>query len=728
MIRTKGFIWSVVILVGMVSVLYAPTLRIWKVSTKEELIKGEPLSTSISSEGKVTLAPTVQEIYAPPEPYLWSAVVDSKGNLYVGSGNEGKVFKIDSEGKGRLFFDSEELEIHTLLVDKNDNLLVATSPNGKLYRITPEGSASTLFEPREKYIWSLAMDQQGNLYAGTGIRGRIFKIDSQGKGELFWESQQTHITTLTIDNKGNLLAGSDPGGHVYRISPQGKGFVLYDSPLQEVHCVVCDERGNIYAAAIAGKAAPPQEKKEAPSASVRLSMVEKEAQKAPATLAPTTPTEIKSAIYRISPEGEVEVIWEANTVTVHSLTLDAKGNLLVGTGDKGYLLSIDPSGSETLLAKLKVKQLSSLFTTSGGEIWIATSNLGKVFKMSPNYPLVGIYESTPYDTVTTSQWGNLWWKGTKPSGTNIKLYTRSGNTEKPDNNWSGWSPPYNNEEGSPIISPPARFIQWKGELTTQDPSITPTLESLSLAYLQQNLKPQIINITIHPPGIYYKKPSPYEDELLANLPEEFESAYEKKTPTTQAGGEENLGRKAYKKGVRTISWQATDGNEDRLVFNLYFRGIDEERWMVLKEDLTEPVYTWDTFLVPEGSYVVRIEASDAPSNPDGLSLSARQQSAPFDIDNNPPQIVNFSVRPSVKNIEVSFSVRDSYSFLRLIAYSLNAGEWKRVHPKDGLLDSKEEAFQLTIPSPPVGEHILVVKAEDGMYNIGTGKAVFRVGR
>jgi len=90
--------------------------------------------------------------------------------------------------------------------------------------------------------------------------------------------------------------------------------------------------------------------------------------------------------------------------------------------------------------------------------------------------------------------------------------------------------------------------------------------------------------------------------------------------------------------------------------------------------------------------------------------------------------MNLTVRPSVKNIEVSFSVRDSYSFLRSIGYSLDAGEWKRVYPKDGLLDSREEAFQLTIPSPSPGEHILVVKAEDRMYNIGTGKAVFRVGR
>lgn len=150
--------------------------------------------------------------------------------------------------------------------------------------------------------------------------------------------------------------------------------------------------------------------------------------------------------------------------------------------------------------------------------------------------------------------------------------------------------------------------------------------------------------------------------------------------------------------------------------------------MVLKEDLTEPIYTWDTFLVPEGSYVVRIEASDAPSNPDGLSLSTRQQSESLDIDNNPPQIVNFSVRPSVNNTEVSFLVKDSFSYLRSVAYSVDAWEWKRVFPRDGLLDSKEEAFQFTIPSPPAGERILVVKAEDGMYNIGTGKAVFRVGR
>ena len=42
--------------------------------------------------------------------------------------------------------------------------------------------------------------------------------------------------------------------------------------------------------------------------------------------------------------------------------------------------------------------------------------------------------------------------------------------------------------------------------------------------------------------------------------------------------------------------------------------------------------------MPNGTYVVKIVASDAPSNPPGTALTGELDSRRFDIDNTPPII------------------------------------------------------------------------------------------
>ena len=39
----------------------------------------------------------------------------------------------------------------------------------------------------------------------------------------------------------------------------------------------------------------------------------------------------------------------------------------------------------------------------------------------------------------SSTWGSMSWHGTAADGNRIELFTRSGNTETPDETWSAWS-------------------------------------------------------------------------------------------------------------------------------------------------------------------------------------------------------------------------------------------------------------------------------------------------
>lgn len=154
----------------------------WRVNTRAEIEKGDANGVSIADNGTVTLAPALNEVFDTKQAYVWSAVADKAGNVYLGTGHEGRVFKVDAAGKGSLLYKTSELDVMALAVDSAGNVYAGTSPDGKVYRITPSGEAKVFFEPKAKYIWSLAFDAQGRLLVGTGDKGIIYRVNADGTG------------------------------------------------------------------------------------------------------------------------------------------------------------------------------------------------------------------------------------------------------------------------------------------------------------------------------------------------------------------------------------------------------------------------------------------------------------------------------------------------------------------------------------------------------------------
>src|SRR3954469_18376076 len=156
--------------------LQASSPKFFQAATQTDFLKGDVENLSIDSHGQLTLGPVTELVYETSAPFLWSMIAAPDGTLFVGTGNEGKVFKIDPQGKGSLFFDSAELEAHALALAPNGGLYVGTSPDGKIYKVDRNGNATTFFAGDDKYIWALAVDSAGNVYAGTGDKGTIYKI------------------------------------------------------------------------------------------------------------------------------------------------------------------------------------------------------------------------------------------------------------------------------------------------------------------------------------------------------------------------------------------------------------------------------------------------------------------------------------------------------------------------------------------------------------------------
>src|SRR5256712_2767791 len=142
--------------------------KFFQAATQTDFLKGDVENLSIDSHGQLTLGPATELVYETSAPFLWSMVAAPDGTLFIGTGNEGKVFRVDPQGKGSLFFDSTELEAHALALAPGGGVYVGTSPDGRIYKVDRSGTATTLFDGDDKYIWALAVDGKGNGFAGTG--------------------------------------------------------------------------------------------------------------------------------------------------------------------------------------------------------------------------------------------------------------------------------------------------------------------------------------------------------------------------------------------------------------------------------------------------------------------------------------------------------------------------------------------------------------------------------
>ena len=123
----------------LITPLQASSPKFFQVATQADFLKGDVENLSIDSNGQLTLGPMTELVYETSAPFLWSMVPGADGALFVGTGNEGKVFKIDAQGKGSLFFDSTELEVHALALGPNGGVYVGTSPDGKIYYVDRGG-------------------------------------------------------------------------------------------------------------------------------------------------------------------------------------------------------------------------------------------------------------------------------------------------------------------------------------------------------------------------------------------------------------------------------------------------------------------------------------------------------------------------------------------------------------------------------------------------------------
>jgi hypothetical protein len=685
--------WIVCILVLAASSTAALAVhtRFWEISGYEGMLSGQTDGLSLTREGVLLLAPDLTPIPLEipgtgPQPFLWRAVVDAEGNLYVGSGIRGMIYRVTTSGEVSLYFTAAEIEVHALALDPEGNLLVGASPPGRIYRIEPSGRITILFEPPERYIWDLAVDDDGTVYAATGEQGILYRISPDGEGEPFFDSDEPHLVTLALDLDGTLVVGSSGSGLVIHVDREGTAQVLMDADGEEVSRVALGADGAIYAAV--NRVVPPEKssgEKEKDTDEKLSEDLFPDAAPVPRGLEDLTgPSEeivldgarqallrLESSLYRIPASGPTRELWTSPDEGIHSMLVDGTERVYVGTGVPGRIYLLDgPSSPPQVLARFAASQVTALAGGGDRPLFALTSNPGGLHRAAQQHGQSGEYLSRVRDAGTTALWGRVQWEASTPSGSRVEISTRSGNSTFPDATWSPWSPA-SADKGASVRSPSARFLQLRARLSRLEEAGTPRLRAVQISYLEENRPPRLSDLGVGP--------SPPDEEAKGR------------------GTPRNL----------EIAWNAEDPDGDVLWFDVRYRSSEsgEDAWSDLALHQGGSPYRWDTRDVPAGRYQVQIRATDAADNDPETALTATLSGPPFVIDRDVPELEILSALGHAGGATISFRASDALSPVVSAYYRLNDGvERWRVQPDDGIADSLEERFELSLSGLAAGSH------------------------
>jgi hypothetical protein len=706
-------------LVVLAATLGAVVPQKWELRTREDFLRGKFDGVSVSYDGTLALAPKEEKIAAPQEEFYLSVLPAADGSVFLGTGHGGKVYRIGKDGKADLWFQAAEMDVTSLAQDRKGVLYASTSPNGRIYKITDKGKGEPFFDPAEKYVWDLLFMDSGELWAAVGENGGVYRISPLGEGRMFFRAAENHILCLERTPQGDVLAGSGGNGLIYRIPAQGGRLsVLFETPYEEVRSLAIDREGQIYAAA---SGTPIRTRKDEPSeAPVRVDAevvmtvtasggAESRAAGAPA---PGTSAREGGALYRISGDGLAKRLWSSDDEMIYSLLWrEDEKKVVFGTGGRGRIYSVDREERVALLLQQSSEQVYQLAPLDS-KIYVLSNNPCYFGLLLTEQRFAGEYTTPVLDARTQAAWGRIVWDADLAPGATIQLQSRSGNTAEPNATWTDWSPFYSKAEEQ-VLSPKSRFLQVKVLFRTPSGKASPVFNRLTVFYLQSNVAPSVTRLEFLKPNEVYLK-LPDQEDVILGVERSVAEAPAKKDDLRIG----MAARKAERKGFQTVVWDAADENGDTLRYALAVRKDGETEWRLLEGAWNETVYAFDTMAIPDGTYYLRLTASDSPSNPLGLELKADKISPPLVIDNSLPVVKGFTAVRNGAALDIAFQAEDAYSYIEEAQVLVRPGEWRVVFPVDGIADSRSESFKLSLKLPPGAENQVTVKVRDSYGNVG----------
>ncbi len=653
----------------------------WATDSYAGFLRGKPSGVSILESGRIVPGVSMERLDIPDCEYVWSAAVGPRGEIYVTTGTPGTLRRADAGGE-RVLLEMDDVDLPALAVGWGGDVFVGTAPGGEIYRVDPDGGSELFYETGENYIWAMAFSPEHGLIVGTGEEATVIALDRSGKVRVLSRPADLNVVTLAVGG-GRVFAGTGGEGLLLDVTPERVVEVLYDSRYDEISGIVPGADGSLFFSA----------------SSISMDQALDE------MADPGVPLG-DGAVYRATDGGAYE-IWQSTDSPVVSLGTTPSGAIIAGAG--GLLFAVEP-GSNGIVADFEEGEVLSI-VPSGDYAVVTTGSPGAVYMFGRDAVGGGHYESRVFDAVTSAHWGSC--LVTADRSNDVSIETRSGNLERPDDTWTDWAP----LESGKVASPASRFLQWRMEFDGGAGGGA-ALRSVEIAYLRENVPPQIVSVTVSAAGSGFSVNGHSSDSAMQTLASGLEVTY-----SLSASGRPVEGVPPVARGLRTVEWDAFDPNGDTLTFDLYVRGEGDGEWGLMAGDLDRSVHTWDSYSMPDGDYRMRVVVSDRPGNPAGSAFEAEGTSGAFVIDNTPPTVKRIELTRSGDGATLEVEIEDVSSPLVAVEVSVDYGDWQPVFPADGMYDTLVETGRLEVDELPRGEHAVAVRAFDRPGNVGVRRSV-----
>ena len=695
--KTKFYLLKITIALGLfcVAPLGASDSVVKHYRTMKDFIKGKTSGITIQADGTLKLAPETRHLTRNNMTQIWQ-IVRSGNQLYAAGGTPAMVISFTEKGDTTTVYRGEETTVFAMSSLPDGRVLFAPSPGGDIYEIS-NGQATKKISLGATYVWDILPVKDAYLVA-TGDPATIFKVSNSGVVDTFFVSSEMHIRTLAKDHSGVIYAGSAEKGIIYKFGTDGKPTVFYDTRETEILKIIPAGNG-IWAAAREEGRSSASRSTPAPNENSNTADSGKPGPKIPTLSSTKSRSTSNGAVYYIGADGVARNYWTSGKGQVQSMLKQDDGSLLLGAGTEGKLYVLNKDVGASQLLDFDEDQITEIYQHKG-QVYVGTSNPGSSILLQKGIAARGEYISPAFDAKLLADWGSISWKG-KGS---ISFFVRSGNSADPDNTWGGWQGPYTNQAGSQVTAGAARYLQWKAVFENKS-TRSPELDAVDFGYRQVNVGPVVEKISVYPPGVAF--PAAVEEARNASL--------DLRDLKKQKSGTGTL-KDVDKKGYQSIRWKATDGNNDILLYSIFYKKTDTKSWKKLIDNYIGKVYSWDSQAMEDGEYSVKIVTSDHLSNSPDNGLKSEKMSTPFVVDNTPPHIIDLKYLAGAEQ-KISFTVNDLNGRITECYFSINAGSWQHAQPRDGILDSRTESFLLELGNLIGREHTIMIKAFDENENV-----------
>ncbi|KPK45024.1 MAG: hypothetical protein AMJ65_01305 [Phycisphaerae bacterium SG8_4] len=510
-VKSEDFtgVWSINSIVTSAETIYfgtSPNGGIYKYAAGE-LTKIYPLD---DDEGQAEAAEQLSEIeqlveeiveageYLTNE-HIFAMAIDAFGAPLAGiSGRECKLCRFKDDKMEVIFEPDGAKYIFAIALDADGNIYLGTGPEGNIYKLDPRGkNASVVYKSQDKNILSVAIGQDGSIYAGSDGRGLVYKIDpGTESATVLYDSEQPEITALLIADSKKLNAERSTlnADNLYAAATSAK---IVQTQTQ----FAASSRAGYSTGRTEAKAEEDKTSGENNGdLKLEVANTEKPTSAKPSSGPPPVSKGAKpgqaSHIYEITKDGFVtDVFGEA---VVFFCLVEQDDRLLAGTGNSAKLFSIDPvlEQQAVIYEDRQAAQITAI-AAAGADAYLGTANPAKLVKLSSGFAAEGTYISDLIDADQPAKWGKLQLEADIPEGCQVLAASRSGNVKDVnDPTFSQWSEPVVVTGPIQLRCPLGRFCQYKLILQSRDGNDSPLIREIAVASTVPNRAPKVASVAV----------------------------------------------------------------------------------------------------------------------------------------------------------------------------------------------------------------------------------------